>query len=76
VLHLSFDHGPDPGDDLGRGRCQAQDLERVLDRRERVPQFVTQRGEELVLAAVGLAERFLGPAALGDFLPELFIDTG
>ncbi len=35
--------------------------DRVTDRRERVAQLVRQHGEELVLAPVRLAQRFLGP---------------
>ena len=40
------------------------EIERVADRRERVAQLVGQRGEELVLATVGEAQRFLRLDAL------------
>ena len=36
---------------------EAQDLDDVRDRRQRVAQLVGQDGEELVLAPVGLAQR-------------------
>ena len=42
------------------GSCwpvEPQDVQRVADRRERVAQLVGEHGEELVLAAVGLAQR-------------------
>ena len=46
--------------------ADAQDLERVADRRQRVAQLVRQHGEELVLAPVGLAQRLLGAAHVVD----------
>ena len=45
---------------------QAHDLERVADRRERIAQLVGEGGEELVLAAVGAAQRLLDRLARGD----------
>jgi hypothetical protein len=43
---------------------ELHDLQRVADRRQRVAQLVGERGEELVLAAVGVAQRLLGDAPL------------
>ena len=44
---------------------QAHDLERVADRRQRIAQLVGEGGEELVLAAVGAAQRLLDRLAAG-----------
>ena len=35
---------------------ELQDLERAAERRERIAQLVGERGEELVLAAIGFAQ--------------------
>ena len=65
VGDLALDHVAAPGP-VGLGRAFApEDRDRGADRRERVAQLVRQRGDELVLAAVGLAQRFLGGALLG-----------
>jgi hypothetical protein len=53
VVDLPVHHFPDLRRRLGGAR-QAQQVHRVADRRERVAQLVRERGEELVLAAVGL----------------------
>ena len=44
----------------------AQRVQRVADRRQRVAQLVRERRQELVLAPVGLAQRVLDPLALAD----------
>ena len=44
----------------------AQDVEARADRRERVAQLVRERGEEFVLAAIGLLQRLHRAHALGD----------
>ncbi len=44
----------------------AQHLDRIADRRERVAQLVRERRDEVVLLAIGLAQRLLGVLALGD----------
>ena len=54
-----------------RSPASLQDLERVAHRRERVAQLVRERGEELVLAPVGGAQRLLGAAALLDLALEV-----
>ena len=46
--------------------AHAQHVQRVADRRQRIAQLVRQHRQELVLAAVGLAQRLLGALALGD----------
>ena len=43
-----------------------EDFEGVPDGRERIPQLVRERGEELVLAAVGLPHGLVHLLALGD----------
>ena len=43
-----------------------EDRHRVADRRERVAQLVGERGQELVLAPVGVAQRLLHLLALVD----------
>jgi hypothetical protein len=62
VPDLAADHGTG-----SRGRFRAsvvplEDLERVHDGRERAAELVGQRREELVLAAVRVAERVLASA--------------
>ena len=52
---------------------QFQDLEAVHDRRERVAQLVAERGEELVLAAIGGAQRLLGLLPLGEVAADLIL---
>ncbi len=54
------------GDDLDRpeqvgaaGPFDSHDLNGVADGRQRVPQFVGEHGEEMVLALVGITKRFL-----------------
>ena len=56
LADLAFHHRAGRLDDLGLAVGQADDLERVADRRQRVPQFVRQGREELVLAAIGVAK--------------------
>ena len=50
------------------GRRRVQDLDGVEDRRQRIAQLVRQHRQELVLAAIGLAQLLLGALALGDVL--------
>jgi hypothetical protein len=60
VAHLALDHATCPVD-LGRaGLRRPEQGGGVADRRERVAQLVRERGDEAVLLAVGLAQRFLG----------------
>ncbi len=65
MIHLALHHLANP---LG-GRIvlarQAEDLQRVPDRRERVAELVGEHGDELVLAAVRFLER-LGGASLSN----------
>ena len=48
------------------GSYQLQDLQAAPDRRQRIAQFVGERGQEHVLAAIGFAQGLLCPFALGD----------
>ena len=48
------------------GLRQRQRLQRVANRRERIAQLVRQRGQELVLAPVGLLQRGIGALAGAD----------
>jgi hypothetical protein len=55
VPHLALDHL------LAIRELVGQERDRVPDRRERIPELVGERREELVLPAVGLAHRLLAP---------------
>ena len=50
-----------------RERLHAHELHGVADRRERIAQLVRQHGKKLVLVAIGLLERLLGPGTLRHF---------
>ena len=52
---------------------QFQDLEAVQDRRQRIAQLVAERGQELVLAAVGGAQRLLDLLPLGEVAANLVL---
>ena len=73
VRDLPLHHGAHAGRGHRVVGADAQHVDAVADRRERIAQFVRQHGEELRLAAVGFAQRFhrahpldVGPAALDD----------
>ena len=63
---LPLHHRPGLARRSSGSRGQSEDLQGVADRGQRVAQLVGQRRQELVLAAVGLPQRLLGPLALGD----------
>ena len=65
VAHLALDDRARP---LQRGGVQAQGLDGVADRGERVAQLVGQESEEAVLPAVGLGE-------LGGLPPQLLLQA-
>ena len=66
-LHLALDHRRSSSAASARWRRgSAQISQGVADRRQRVAQLVRERGEELVLAPVRLAQRLFLPPALGD----------
>ena len=56
-----------------KGAGQLQDLEAVQDRRERIAQLVAERRQELVLAAIGAAQRLLVLEALGKVAADLVL---
>ena len=55
---------------LGVAGRQPHHLQAVAERGERVAQLVGQQGEELVLPAVGLLQRLLGPLPVGDVVRQ------
>ncbi len=63
VLHLAAHHLARP---LAHRAVvgHAQDLDRVADRRQGIPQLVREHGEELVLATVGVAQLLEGRRAV------------
>ena len=64
VARAAGPSSPGPAPAPPRSSRQADDLQAVADRGQRVPQLVGQQGEELVLLPVGLPQRVLGlPAA-------------
>ena len=53
-------------DHLRLAAREAHHFERAADRRQRVAQFVRERGEELILPAIGLAQGDFGQLAIGE----------
>jgi hypothetical protein len=66
VRGLTLEHFVHASRGLAVGR-HAQDLQAVAQRRKRIAELVGERRQELVLAPVGLAQRFLGFLASRDF---------
>src|SRR6185295_19576796 len=66
VDDLPLDGLASPRPLLVGGSEGAHDVEAGADRRQWVAQLVAEHGQELVLAPAGLAERRLGPFAIGD----------
>ena len=75
VLDLPLDHVAAPAELRLVRPLEAQHLHGVADRGQRVPQFVGQRRQELVLAAVGLLQLVQQPQPLvgdGDVVADGF----
>ncbi len=71
VAELPLHHVPGLGDGVGVAGREPHHLQAVAQRGQRVAQLVGQQREELVLAAVRLPERLLGPLPLGDVAGDL-----
>ena len=67
MLDLAADHLPRPGRQIAARSGPAEDVDRAADRGQRVPQFVSQHGQEIVPPPVGFLE---GPDMLPEFLLE------
>ena len=66
VAVLAREHVARPHELRVVDRLALHELDRALDRSERIPQLVREHGEEIVLAPVRGFERFLRAHALGD----------
>jgi hypothetical protein len=64
VVHVTLDEVPAPAERGLGGLRDAKQLRGVAERGERVPQLVSQRREELVLAPVGLLQLVQQPQSL------------
>jgi hypothetical protein len=68
LAQLPVHRGADLLDHVGVAVRSLQDLQHVAERGERPSQFVGQRGQKLVLDAVGVAQRVLRPLPLANVL--------
>jgi hypothetical protein len=66
LADLAVDDVAAPRDDRGVLGLRAHELDDVADRGQRVAQLVREHRQEVVLAAVGVAQRLLEPHGLGD----------
>lgn len=76
MIDLPVDHIARPPQ-IGIGSIQlAHDLNRIPDRRQRIPEFVPEYGDEFVLLPVGIAKRFLRLFTVGNVRNTPIMRTG